>query len=168
MGCKAKIQAVVINSGKCEALKGVTNFRGEKYDIDFIGDNKSSYSEKVILGTDLENKALARHLKYGDEASFWQYSYNYRSSVASAIHYEMKKLCKIPGIELTPDQRNETDKINIRILEHRRWNAYTRSEGYIWGGSIDKALGRNDLAKKHNNLVPFGDLPIEIQEYDDD
>ena len=168
IGCKAKIQTVVINSGKSEALKDMTNFSGKKYDIDFIGDNRSSYSEKVILGTDLEDKALARHLRYGDAASFWQYNYNYRSSVASAIHYKMKKLCNIPGVELTPDKRNETDKVNIRILEHRRWNAYVRSEGYVWGGSTDKALGRNDLAKKHNNLVPFWDLPPEVQAYDDD
>ena len=42
-------------------------FKGQKYDIDFIGDIKSSYSEKVILGSDVEAVALARHMRWGDE-----------------------------------------------------------------------------------------------------
>lgn len=169
-GYNPVIQAVVYNSDMKQALKGITNFRGDEYRIDFIGDIKTSYSEKVILRTDLEMLALQRHLLYDPtgENNFWQYSYNYRSSMASVIHRKMKKLCGIPGIELEPSQREEKDREAIRILEHRRWNAYTRSEGYIYGGSIIRSEGRNDLAKRHNLLVPFEELPPSEQERDDD
>jgi hypothetical protein len=164
------IQSVVYNSDMKQALTGITNFRGDEYKIDFIGDIRTSYSEKVILKTDLEALALGRHLLYDPEGenNFWQYSYNYRSSIASVIHRKMKTLCGIPGIELAPNDRDPKDREAIRILEHRRWNAYTRSEGYVYGGSIEKAKGRNDLAKRHNLLVPFEELPLVEQERDDD
>ncbi|MBR5315068.1 MAG: hypothetical protein IKU45_06625 [Clostridia bacterium] len=164
------IQAVIYNSEMKQALKGITNFKGEEYKIDFLGDIKTTYSEKGILKTDLEKLALARHLMYdpNGENSFWQYSYNYRSSIASVIHREMKKKCGIPGIELPPNERKPEDREAIRIMEHRRWNAYTRSEGYVYGGTIDKPKGRNDLAKRHNLLVSFEELPLSEQEKDDD
>lgn len=166
MGFEPQIQAVVYNSDKKEALKDIANFKGQKYDIDFIGDRLTSYSEKVILGSDVEKMALARHLKWGRERDFWQYSYNYKSSVASAIHSEMKKLCGIKGIEKLPQDRTEQELWAIRILEHCRWNAYMRSEGYVYGGTVESS-GRYDLAKTHNCLIPFADLPLKEQEKDD-
>ncbi len=167
MGYFPEIQAVVYDSDKEEALTGVTNFRGQPYNIDFIGGRKSSYSEEVILDSDVEEEALKRHLKWGEESAFWQYNYNYKSSVASAIHRKMKILCGIPGIEKEPKDRTHEELWSQRILEHRRWNAYMRSEGYVYGGTIEKA-GRNDLAKTHNFLVPFEQLPLKEQEKDDD
>ena len=167
MGYEPQIQAVVYNSDKKNALKNISNFKGQKYDIDFIGDRLDSYSEKVILGSDIEKIALERHLKWGSERDFWQYSYNYKSSVASAIHSKMKKLCGIKGIEKAPQERTEQELWSIRILEHCRWNAYMRSEGYVYGGTVENS-GRYDLAKTHNCLVPFADLPLKEQEKDDD
>ena len=164
---KPVIQAIVYNTGKKEALTDIANFKGQKYDIDFIGDIKSSYSEKVILGSDVEAVALARHMRWGDENAFWRYNYNYKSSIASAIHRKMKSLCGIPGIDKAADERTEDELWNIRILEHNRWNAYMRSEGYIYGGTVEPS-GRNDLAKMHNCLVPFYDLPLKEQIKDDD
>ncbi len=167
MGYTPSIQAIVYDSEKKEALRGVTNFKGQKYDIDFIGDMNSSYSEDVILGSDVEEKAKQRHMMWGSESEFWQYNYNYKSSVASAIHREMKKLCGIPGVHKAPKDRTEEELWGLRILEHRRWNAYMRSEGYVYGGTVEKS-GRNDLAKMHNCLVPFDQLPLKEQEKDDD
>lgn len=161
------IQAVVYNSEKKDALKDIKNFKGTPYSIDFIGDMKSSYSEEVILDSDVEEEALKRHMKWGDEKEFWQYDYNYKSSIASAIHRKMKILCGIPGIEKDPKDRTEKELWNLRILEHCRWNAYMRSEGYCYGGTVEKS-GRNDLAKIHNCLVPFDELPLREQEKDDD
>lgn len=166
MGYSPKIQAVVYNSEKRNALSDISNFKGQRYNIDFIGDIKSMYSEEVILCSELEKKALQRHLKWGKESEFWQYDYNYKSSIASAIHREMKKLCGIPGIEKDPEERTEEELWSLRILEHCRWNAYMRSEGYVYSGSVNKET-RNDLAKMHNCLVPFGELPLEEQEKDD-
>ena len=167
MGYNPEIQAVVYNSDKKEALTGIANFKGQEYKIEFIGDMKSSYSEEVILDSDVEEEALKRHLKWSNESEFWQYNYNYKSSIASAIHRKMKILCGMPGIEKDPKDRTEEELWPLRILEHCRWNAYMRSEGYVFGGTVEKS-GRNDLAKMHNCLVPFAELPLKEQEKDDD
>jgi len=45
-------------------------------------------------------------------------------------------------------------------LEHKRWNAYMRSEGYVYSGSHDRAT-RNDRAKLHHDLIPFRALSKE-------
>lgn len=162
-----EIQAIVYNSEKKDALLDIKNFKGSPYNIDFIGDLKESYSQEVIMNSEVEEEALKRHMKWGSESDFWRYDYNYKSSVASAIHRKMKKLCKIGGIEKEPKDRTREELWNLRILEHCRWNAYMRSEGYVFGGTIEKS-GRNDLAKMHNCLVPFDELPLEEQEKDDD
>ncbi len=166
MGYCPEIQAIVYNSDKKEALTGISNFKGQEYKIDFIGDVRYSYSEEVVLESDVEKKALNRHKKWGKESDFWQYNYNYKSSIASAIHKKMKILCGIPGVEKDPKDRTEDELWNLRILEHNRWNAYMRSEGYVYGGTIERE-GRNDLAKMHNCLVPFAELPLFEQEKDD-
>lgn len=166
LGNKPVIQAVVCNSEKKEALFDAANFKGQKYNIDFIGDMKTSYSEKVILGSDVEEQALRRHTKWGRESDFWRYNYNYKSSMASAIHRKMKILCGIAGSDKDPSERTESELWALRILEHCRWNAYMRSEGYVYGGTVEKS-GRNDLAKMHNCLVPFDELPLEEQIKDD-
>ncbi len=167
MGCDPAIQAVVRDTRKKNALTGIKNFKKQDYRIDFVGDLKSSYSQEVIMDSEVEEIALQRHLKWGKESEFWQYDYNYKSSVASAIHRKMKELCNIPGINKVPEERSEEERWPLRILEHRRWNAYMRSEGYVYGGTVEKE-GRDDLAKKHNCLVPFSQLPPKEQEKDDD
>lgn len=157
MGIKPVIQAIMYSTDERKALMGITNYRGQSYDIDFIGDIKSSYSENVIINSELEYEALKRHLKWGQEDEFWRYEYNYKSSVASAIHMKARIICDIPGAaksecELTPAERKA-----IETLEHRRWNAYMRSEGYVYSGSHDKS-SRNDLAKMHHDLVDYSSL----------
>lgn len=166
-GIKPVIQTVVYNTEKKEALTNIVNFKNEAYEIDFIGDMRSSYSDKVILGSDVEAVALDRHKKWGKEKEFWQFDYNYKSSVASAIHRKMKELCGIPGIDKMPEEREESELWNLRILEHKRWNAYMRSEGYVYSGSDDPA-SRNDLAKMHHCLVPFERLSDKDKKKDDD
>lgn len=157
IGIHPVIQAIVYNSRQKRALEGIKNFRGQKYDIDFIGDLDSSYAADVIIDSELEEAALKIHLKWGKEEEFWNYEYNYRSSMASAIHMQARIECKIPGAakkekELTDEERNI-----IESLEHRRWNAYMRAEGYVFSGSKDKS-SRNDLAKMHHDLVDFSSL----------
>lgn len=166
-GAATAIETVVYDSEKAEALRCVRNFKNQRYCIHFVGDLKSLYSEETIINSEIEELALARHMKWGSEREFWQYDYNYKSSVASAIHHKMKVLCGIPGADKSPDMRTKDELWAIRKLEHRRWNAYMRSEGYVFGGTVEPS-GRNDLAKMHNCLVPFADLPLEIQEKDDD
>lgn len=57
----------------------------------------------------------------------------------------------------------ETDM--LRRLEHSRWNAYVRSEGYVCTKNGQK---RDKLAKTHHCLVPFDDLTYIDQAKDDD
>lgn len=169
LGLHPVIKAVVYNSEKCKALKGIKNFSGQYYDIDFIGDLATSYSEDVIINSDLEAKALKRHLEWGEEDQFWQYEYNYSSSIASAIHRKMKVLCGIPEAEYEPSERKNENNIRaIRVLEHRRWNAYMRSIGYSYSGNVNDKTTRNNLAKVHHLLVPFDELPYKEQIKDDD
>lgn len=159
------IQTVVRNSDEKKALTGVTNFRKQPYDIDFIGDTEESYSEDVILNSELEADALRRHMKWGAEEEFWQYEYNYNSSVASAIHAKARIAQHIPGAEKKEADLTKEEKVVIQKLEHRRWNAYMRAEGYVYSGSPDKST-RNDLAKMHHDLVDFSSLTEEEKKKD--
>ena len=162
---KPVIQAVVRNSDVKNALKDVTNFRGQAYAIDFIGDIEESYSEGVLLNSELESDARRRHLKWGKEEDFWKYEYNYNSSAASAIHAKARISEGIPGSEKEEDALTREERNAIEKLEHRRWNAYMRAEGYIYSGSPEKD-SRNDLAKMHNDLVDFSSLTEEEKRKD--
>ncbi|MBQ1847680.1 MAG: hypothetical protein II135_06735 [Clostridia bacterium] len=165
MRVKPRIQTVVFNTAEKNALADAANFRGQKYNIDVIGDTQTAYSEAVILNSELEECALARHLKWGSEDDFWRYEYNYNSSVASAIHMKARIACKIPGADKSEDELTDEERTVIERLEHRRWNAYMRSEGYIYSGSPDKA-SRNDLGKMHHDLVNCAALPDEEKRKD--
>lgn len=159
MGIDPIIQAVVYNSQQKKALEGLTNYKSQAYNIDFIGDIESSYSDAVVIDSELEEEALQRHMKYPNstEASFWNYEYNYMSSIASAIHLKARIACGIPGAAKTEDELTPEEAERISRLEHRRWNAYVRGEGYIYSGSRNPET-RDDLAKMHHDLVAFKKL----------
>lgn len=164
-GAKPKIHAVVHNSEVKEALKHVTNFNGQAYNIDFTGDVQTSYSEKVMMNFEVEEEALQRHLKWGKEEAFWKYEYNYRSSIASALHMRARIHCGISGADKKETELTEEERDGIEQLEHRRWNAYMRAEGYVYSGSPNKET-RNDLGKMHHNLSDFSALSEEDKRKD--
>ena len=117
------------------------------------------------MDSELEAFALRRHLKWGKEEEFWQYEYNYNSSVASAIHLRARIACGVPGADKKEEDLTDTERQTIERLEHRRWNAYMRSEGYVFSGSSDKR-SRNDLAKMHHDLVDYSSLTDEEKRKD--
>ena len=176
------IHTIVHNPLKKDMLINGRTAAGTSYDIRPYGDIASTYSEACVLNSEVEDQALARHLKYvyrivesegltgeerqskiaAEEETFWRYDYNYRSSIASAIHSKFKKECDIPGSKKQPSERTEDENVFYRIMEHQRWNAYVRSEGYVFFEKRDKS------AKTHHLLVPFDDLPYEEQIKDDD
>jgi len=164
-GAKPVIQAVLHNAEESEALRGVTNYRGQSYAIDFVGDLVSSYSEDVILDSELEKGALARHLKWGQEEEFWRYEYNYRSSIASAIHMKARQTVGLSFAFKAEGELTAEEQDRLEHLEHCRWNAYMRSEGYVYAGSSDKSA-RNDLGKMHHDLVVFDLLTEEEKRKD--
>ena len=165
MKIKPAIQSVIYSTDEKMALNGITNYRNQAYNVDFIGDRNTSYSKEAIMDSKLENDALQRHLKWGNEEEFWQYEYNYNSSVASAIHMKARVACGIPGATKKEEDLTDEERKIIETLEHRRWNAYMRSEGYIYSGSSEKS-SRNDLAKMHNDLVDYSSLTEEEKRKD--
>ena len=165
-GFPSSIQSVVRNSEISNILSSATNHKGQTYDIDYIGDLQLAYSEHIIINSELETIARDRHVRSGyDEELFWRYEYYYRSSVASEVQKQARNYCHVRGT----DKLNEHDKDKLtaeeidflRCLEHCRWNAFTRGEGYICGIETDH------LAKTHKCLVSYYDLPPEIQALDD-
>lgn len=164
-GIHPVIQAIVYNSQQRRALEGIENYRGQKYDIEFIGDTESSYTEDVIINSELEDNALERHLKWGEEEEFWKYEYNYRSSTASAIHMKARIYCGIMGASKKEEELTIEERDRIESLEHRRWNAYMRAEGYVYSGSKNKE-SRNDLAKMHHDLIDYASLDEETKRTD--
>ena len=157
-GIHPVIQAILYDSRRKAAMTNITNFRKQPYDIEFVGDLQSSYAEDNIIRSSLEEQALQRHLKWGKAEEFWNYEYNYRSSMAAALHMQARIHCGIPGADLPEEEMQGEAKTRFEMLEHRRWNAYMRSEGYVYSGSPD-ASSRNDLAKMHHNLVDYDTLP---------
>jgi hypothetical protein len=119
------------------------------------------YTYKTSQHDGLVGKEKENAIREGEE-SFWNNDYNYRSSIASALHFQFKKALNIPGIKKDPDKRTEDERTFCAIMEHQRWNAYVRSEGYV------KADSRDKLVKTHHLLVPFDELPYSEQRKDDD
>lgn len=152
MGIKPKLRTVVYNSDEVRALRAAKSDDEGAYNIEFIGDIETSYSEDVIMNSKLEEDALNCHRAYakGDvevEKKFWQYEYFYRSSVALAIHIVARKHCGIPGADKPISACNEEEKNTIIDLEQRRWNAYMRAEGYVYGSR------KSDVGKMHSDIV---------------
>ena len=165
LGHKPVIKTIVYNTEENNALHNIVNYRGQAYGIEPMGDLSTSCSQELLLGSDLERLALERHLKWGEEEAFWQYEYNYRSSMASAIHMKAKIACNIPGADQKEADLTLAQRDNLERLEHRRWNAYMRSEGYVYSGSLVKS-SRNDLGKMHHDLVDFDSLTEEEKRKD--
>ncbi len=161
-GAKPVIHAVISSGEAGEALSAVKNYAGQPHGITFVGDIESSYSESVIISSDAENDAWDRHKAYCDgdpdkEEDFWRYEYCYRSSLASTVHARARIACGIPGADKSEEALSPEERRTLETLEHRRWNAYMRAEGYVYSGSPDRS-SRNDLAKMHHNLVVFDEL----------
>ena len=165
MGAKPDIVAVLLSNEKRKTVSGIRNFRGQPYNIQSIGDTDSVFSEKEIIHSEIEAEALRIHLKWGVEEDFWKYEYNHRSSLSTAIHRKAKIACGVLDPDAPPKTAEEIEALSL--LEHRRWNAYVRSEGYIFSGSTDPK-SKNDLGKMHNDLVGFYSLSAEEQKKDHD
>ena len=165
MHIKPEIITVVYDSEKKAILEKIENHTHQTYDIKFIGDINSSYTEKVIIHSALEKAALGSHMAWGgaSEDEFWDVEYNYRSSIATELHKMAKQHCGVMPVTKPEAELTTEDKIEIirqGDLEHRRWFAYMRSEGFVYSGSEDPS-SRNNLAKTHHNMVPTQRLSDE-------
>ncbi len=160
-GVTPSINTIVYDSDEKEALINAENFKHQKYNFNFIGGIETTYSEAVIIDSELEQAGLEINRGYGaSDETFWKYEYNYRSSLASALHMRARIKCNIPGADKNAKDITPEEKAGIELLEHKRWNAYMRSEGYVYDPT------RNDLAKTHNDLVVFDKLDEETKRKD--
>ncbi len=187
IGIQPKIVAVVYDGEKVKQIKNATctsDKKGRKYNIEYTGTLEELYSVNVIINSELEERAIDVHMGYFPDKnnknltsnqmetsiqkhmrSFYMSEYNYNSSCASAMHNKVRVECKISGADKDPKDLTPEEEELMKKIEHRRWNAYTRSCGYIWSNS-DSPDSRNDLAKMHHNLVPFERLSDEDKEKD--
>ena len=122
-----------------------------------------SKSNKIDSGKKKPSKKKQRATEIEGESEFYKYEYNYRSSITKAIHERLKKKLSsrlgihFPGVDKEWEELTEDEKLEIGKVEHVRWNAYMRTEGYSYSGDRDGS-SRNDLAKKHNRLVSVSEL----------
>ncbi len=167
------VYAVVYSTTKTAVTgKELRDIRGDAYGITFIGDLKTRYSLASIECAKLEDLAKRCHLEYTASYAtktpkpgklppedrvrksiyqFEHYEYYRRSSMAQAVYLEtFYRLNVLHGNDRLPDEENE----------HKRWNAYMRSEGYICGE-------RDDISKRHCDLRPFPELGEWERQRDD-
>lgn len=132
----------------------ITKYLGGKYEL--IGDYKSIYSYDFISMCEMENDGLNRHMNWGGlEHDYYGNEYNYKSSISSAIHIKVRSLLNIPGANKKPSERSDFEKDIISRIEHNRWSAYIRTEGFTYNEV------RNNKLKFHNCLVPYEMLSDE-------
>ena len=156
------IYAAVTNYEKTDIINsigGLKNFKEKPYDINFVGDIRTEYSEEVVEQTELEEKGIKCHLRWSktveDEiqnlALYNKFEYYRKSSMSEVLYSELRRSL---GIELIHDKELVSD------YEHRRWNAYMRTEGYVYNKT------RDDIAKTHPSLIVFDDLSQEEKDKD--
>lgn len=156
------IYAAVTNYEKTDIINsigGLKNFKEKPYDINFIGNIRTEYSQEVVEQTELEEKGLKCHLRWSktveDEIQnlvlYNKFEYYRKSSMSEVLYSELRRSL---GIELVHDQELVSD------YEHRRWNAYMRTEGYVYNKT------RDDIAKTHPSLIVFDDLSQEEKDKD--
>ena len=165
------IYAIVYSASKTDTVahsNGLKNMNDEEYGITFIGALRDRYAVDSIEQPELEKLALSIHLFWAnteDEKQkaiekFNHYEYYRRSSMAQAVYRELRAQL---GYHKMDEATNE-GKLNndlLREYEHRRWNTYMRTEGYILSDSKDH------IAKTHPMLISFDELPEEEQLKDD-
>jgi len=155
---KIKPKIYTVLSSICLGKNGnidIRNHKKQQYNIDFILPEEI-YTYDKILNIELEKMGKKMYLTWcgstngGDFDDFYNYEFNYRSSISASTFWQIRK-----NLGLNTDV---TDK-NQR-LEHWRWNAYMRSEGFRY------APVRNDIAKEHHNLVPYDELDEKTKALD--
>lgn len=164
------IQALMSDSAKKELLRDAHNYKEQPYEIEYIGDIASTYTREAIFDGELNKNALSLHngreaRREPNDKRSWNYEYNFRSSLAAAIHLKMRIYCQIPGIMKKAGEVTKQEKYVLESLEHRRWNAYMRAEGYIYSGSTEYGT-RDDLGKMHPDLTEFDKLPDKEKDKD--
>ena len=168
------IYTVLHDSEKVSMLNSASDFSEDNYYINLIGDYEDLYSYQMLFDPRLENEAEEYHVFWSVKSSgeateeqirekseeFWGKEYYRNSSISRVIHNKVvRKYGPLSDAGMTGRSEAETSLI-AGMLEHRRWNAYMRSEGFVYGDI------RNNLAKQHNLLVRYDELSKAEQDKD--
>ncbi len=114
-------------------------------------ENGNSSGMDYFRKSGLEKQALSLARSFGNSAErFYNDGFCYRSSIAAALFWDIRR---------RQGESIEVCEKNMQ-LEHRRWNAFTRTEGYRFG------TVRSDQAKTHPCLVAWDMLSSAYQQYD--
>lgn len=121
------VNYVIENGELCDSLResvaGAINANGVL--LNPFGSLRDRFEYGNIRMSDAERRALIANCAYGNDGGkedFMLDSYSRGSSIAVAIHNSYKNTC-------IPQNAADNEKRAV-WLEHRRWNAYMRSEGY--------------------------------------
>lgn len=169
--------------------------RRKGFDLRPFGDTEKLYSYDVLLNSCLDRLALNVHALYESNyrtdseislanilPGFSKYELYRRSNLANALHIQYK-LWSI-GLEYVHEDSEQsevnyilTEEIKNKLvqLEHKRWVAFQRAEGWrsvtVEGAKKYMAAGMNDkhrhyIAKLHPCICDFDQLQIMCDEFD--
>lgn len=135
--------SVVLKSETSAVLYGECSERISEIPLDW---------ERFVKESGIEDMALALFCSFNGEKKqlFFENEYYYRSSVASVMFWYLRRK---QGLSTCVNEEN-------KMLEHRRWSAFTRTEGYRFGSV------RSDKEKLHPCLVAWDMLDRATQDYD--
>lgn len=163
-------------------FRGLITYDGGEYNIRYIGNNSSVYDYKNLYDHELEQESLKYHTAWVKELedqairdqqtddpqkkaqaemdeintiiemennlrSYEQKEYYRLSSISKAMH---KK--RLEELDAFSEKGQEEAAERKRRVEHARWNAYMRTNGFSYGEK------RNTLSKQHPCLVGFDEL----------
>lgn len=124
------------------------------HELNAFGSMEKVFNARNLTDCDLEEMAKRVHLAYSNVLngtwdavekameSYYVKEYNQRSSFASALHIKYKLYaCGIRGLSGAPVSEQQINEIERMLkeeasldmlakLEHQRWNAFVRSEGW--------------------------------------
>ena len=156
---------------------GLKRLGSDNYDIRFIGDIRTRYSIGNVEQSEIENVGMQIHMGWNKKRSdntdlqglsaeeiaekkkkeeanrqaYDKYEYYRRGSIATAVHIQILNNLGI----VFPDEQAQQEN------EHARWNAYMRSEGYVY------AEGKKDhIARTHPDLDTFETLDDDKKDLD--
>ena len=145
--------------------------------IEIVGENETVYDYDFITMSDIEKGTIQIHnVRYPQDkpgsptwVSYCNSEYNRHSVYARTLSFKYK--VRIIENEHGGDFGiTSTDPV-WKEYEHMRWNVYTRTLGYaladdrlLTDGKLSKRV--RNVAKVHNDLVPFSALSEEEQNKD--
>jgi len=143
------IQTVLRDSNAGELLTKSQNYRGEAYNIEFVGSYTELYSYDYITDSKNKKAVLESFSKWSsDEAAkaLMQQEEQYKLGKANVLYKNLLK-----QLNITADEDSEEIDTYSRSF-HRQWVNFKLSEGYQYGPK------RNDIAKTHPTIVPYENL----------